>query len=85
MPSLAKIGQCKLSAHIEEIPSFERFLNNKAKTILMKRFMENDSNHQNVLGPFGSNLIFWASIKTLHRSISAFTTCEAKAMSLQNA
>lgn len=85
MPSLAKIGQCKLSVHIEEIHSFERFLNNKAKTILMKRFKENDSNHQNMLGPFGSNLIFWASSKTSDRTISAFTTCEVKAMSLQNA
>lgn len=85
MPSLAKIGQCKLFVQIEEIHSFERFLNNKANTILMTRFMENDSNYQKMLGPFGSNLIFWASRKTLDRTRSAFTTCEAKAMSLQNA
>lgn len=42
MLSLAKIGQRKLSVQIEEIHSFERFSNNKAKIILMKRFMEND-------------------------------------------
>lgn len=85
MPSLAKIGQCKLSVQIEEMRSFEQFFNNKAKTILMKRFMVNDSNHTNMLGPFGSNLIFWASRRTLDRTISAFTICEVKAMSLQNA